>query len=334
MSKFLVALLIVLISLSAQAEDSAGQNLFGFHAALAKEGNPDSMYMLGNLYERGVGVNKDYEKALRWYRMASEHGNLIANRKIANLNKKIEALKQNPLKPPAKNHPLAKLPEDNKKSSTAPKPMLPQPVPQKAAPSLAIKSESNKPEPNKPESNKPESKKSPTVVTKTKQTRLPESGAVAAPPAQALDKNLSTPVTVERNAVVTDQSLRSVVKINLSPNQQDASLASKTDASLNGANKDTPPNPVSNAPDRERSGKAAPASNNNRISGTTVRPTIVNSVKEVAKKAKSSGDSAALASNNDATSAGKNNEATDQSQNEFNANPCNGPSARFMSTCR
>ena len=94
MLKIFALLVLLGLSSSALAEDSASQSLFGFHAALAKEGNPDSMYMLGNLYERGAGVKRDYEKALRWYRLASENGNLIANRKIQRLTKKLAELKK------------------------------------------------------------------------------------------------------------------------------------------------------------------------------------------------------------------------------------------------
>ena len=37
--------------------------------------DPGAMYMLGNMFEQGIGVAKDYEAAFRWYYRAAELGN-------------------------------------------------------------------------------------------------------------------------------------------------------------------------------------------------------------------------------------------------------------------
>lgn len=39
---------------------------------LAKQGQAEAQRMLGNLYDKGLGVAQSYEKAVRWYRKAAE----------------------------------------------------------------------------------------------------------------------------------------------------------------------------------------------------------------------------------------------------------------------
>ena len=45
-----------------------------FHA-LADEGNVRAQFMMGTIYEQGLGVPKDLATAARWYRQAAEGGN-------------------------------------------------------------------------------------------------------------------------------------------------------------------------------------------------------------------------------------------------------------------
>ena len=57
-----------------QAPSSAVQHL----RALAEQGNAEAQFNLGQLYEHGRGVPKDYAEALRWYRLAAEQGDPFA----------------------------------------------------------------------------------------------------------------------------------------------------------------------------------------------------------------------------------------------------------------
>ena len=48
-----------------------------FHA-LADAGNVRAEFMMGTIYEQGLGVPKDLEAAARWYRLAADGGNASA----------------------------------------------------------------------------------------------------------------------------------------------------------------------------------------------------------------------------------------------------------------
>jgi hypothetical protein len=44
----------------------------------AEQGDSDAQYRLGDLYERGDGVELDIGQALKFYQMAADHGNTDA----------------------------------------------------------------------------------------------------------------------------------------------------------------------------------------------------------------------------------------------------------------
>jgi len=46
--------------------------------ALADEGDVRARFMMGTIYEQGLGVPKDLEAAARWYRLAADGGNASA----------------------------------------------------------------------------------------------------------------------------------------------------------------------------------------------------------------------------------------------------------------
>jgi TPR repeat protein len=45
---------------------------------LAEQGNANAQLLVGRLYERGEGVNQNYNEALKWYRLAAAQGNNFA----------------------------------------------------------------------------------------------------------------------------------------------------------------------------------------------------------------------------------------------------------------
>ena len=59
----------------------------------AKQGHLAAQYHLGRVYGFGIGVGKDYRKALECYRKAEEMGHPLAGNKRARLEEVIEKLK-------------------------------------------------------------------------------------------------------------------------------------------------------------------------------------------------------------------------------------------------
>jgi TPR repeat protein len=49
----------------------------------AEQGHNDSQFNLGLMYERGIGVEKDEQKAIAWYRKTAEQGNSNAQFNLA-----------------------------------------------------------------------------------------------------------------------------------------------------------------------------------------------------------------------------------------------------------
>ena len=45
---------------------------------LAKQGNPDAQYNLGQMYRKGDGVPQNYKTAVKWYRLAAKQGDASA----------------------------------------------------------------------------------------------------------------------------------------------------------------------------------------------------------------------------------------------------------------
>lgn len=54
-------------------------------ARLAKQGSADAQFLMGEIYRMGLGVKKDRNQALMWYRKAAESGVEGAERRIVYL---------------------------------------------------------------------------------------------------------------------------------------------------------------------------------------------------------------------------------------------------------
>ncbi|MGE5149536.1 MAG: tetratricopeptide repeat protein [Rhodospirillaceae bacterium] len=67
-----------LAAYKARAFDKAVQLL----RPLADKGNPEAQEKIGRLYERGMGVPKDFTQAEYWYRKAAEQGNPAAQARL------------------------------------------------------------------------------------------------------------------------------------------------------------------------------------------------------------------------------------------------------------
>jgi TPR repeat protein len=68
-----VFILLSLISASVLAE-SAEKGEFNETQRLALEGDSSAQFDLGLMYYKGQGVGQDYAQALKWFKMAAEHG--------------------------------------------------------------------------------------------------------------------------------------------------------------------------------------------------------------------------------------------------------------------
>ena len=48
----------------------------------AEQGDADAQFNLGDFYEKGHGIEKDYEKAKEYYQLASDQGHAKARAKL------------------------------------------------------------------------------------------------------------------------------------------------------------------------------------------------------------------------------------------------------------
>jgi uncharacterized protein len=51
----------------------------------AEKGDSIAQFAVGELYDRGRGVSKDYKEAIRWYTKAAENGNSCARFNLAEM---------------------------------------------------------------------------------------------------------------------------------------------------------------------------------------------------------------------------------------------------------
>jgi hypothetical protein len=48
----------------------------------AAKGEPDAQYFLGNMYRKGLGVNKSSAEAVKWFRLAAKQGHKKARKQL------------------------------------------------------------------------------------------------------------------------------------------------------------------------------------------------------------------------------------------------------------
>ncbi len=99
----LTGLLLLLLLVFSTASHADG--LFNFQMQMAKKGNTEAQFKVGEMYETGFGVKQDRKKAMQWITKAAEKGHEAANFQLLywNIEKngltktnktKLEALKQ------------------------------------------------------------------------------------------------------------------------------------------------------------------------------------------------------------------------------------------------
>lgn len=316
MFRIITVLALLGLSATATADNSAGISLFRYHYELAKEGNTDSMYMLGSCFERGVGVKRDYEKALFWYRKAASKGNPIANRKISKMMKKLSELRQH-----RRNKIKKRETSVAHRNKIVPKPVAkPVPAPQ---PSIAKKT---LPEP-KPQKN---TTAVPVTAEKTPVVRTPSNPPnVASEPVNATHRASASEEKTSSPAIASQTPTLPAPLSPAPPLRKFVSGATdgKPDSAKRSKNTMVPALSVKQAT------RAQPAA-------TTRKQNVEDARREnkvsltIEKPGSEPASQPASATKSAAGSEKKPGDQAETTENEFDANPCNGPSARFMSTCR
>lgn len=127
MVRTLLILLCIALAPAVAAEPSMAEKLFKFHYEAAMRDNPESMYILANMYENGRGTSIDYDEAIKWYSRAARYGNTIAATKL----QKVLAIKQTlPDKVEQSRDPSQKAPRQKRLESSQEKAQAQQKVPQ------------------------------------------------------------------------------------------------------------------------------------------------------------------------------------------------------------
>ena len=70
------------------------QEALRWYKMSADKGNTAAQMALGDMYEKGTGVERDLEQAAEWYSKASDKGNVRAYKQLTRLNSKIDRLEQ------------------------------------------------------------------------------------------------------------------------------------------------------------------------------------------------------------------------------------------------
>ena len=76
-----IALLVVVVFIT-EISGAQADMVFDFQMKLAKKGNAEAQFKVGEMYETGRGVEKNKIEALRWIKKADAQGNLAAGYKL------------------------------------------------------------------------------------------------------------------------------------------------------------------------------------------------------------------------------------------------------------
>lgn len=82
-SQYHVSVLLMIKNDQAESQDS-----YKWCLMAAKNGHTYAQYRLGKMYENGVIVERDIEKAVQWYQKASENGLSLAKERLKELRRK------------------------------------------------------------------------------------------------------------------------------------------------------------------------------------------------------------------------------------------------------
>ena len=78
----LVLACVLLIPVTAPAQDDLQVRTFKYFLKKANEGDANAQFIVGKRYERGVGTAQDLDQAKVWYTKAAEQGHEVAKSKL------------------------------------------------------------------------------------------------------------------------------------------------------------------------------------------------------------------------------------------------------------
>jgi hypothetical protein len=80
-----IIILVFSLNLFAHAEviDESWRQVYEFQSKMAARGNNSAQFKLGEMYQHGRGVEKDYDTAINWYKKAKSNGHSEAAERIA-----------------------------------------------------------------------------------------------------------------------------------------------------------------------------------------------------------------------------------------------------------
>ncbi len=84
-SILIVVVLSTLCVLPCSIQLGLADSLFDEIRIKAGQGQAEAQYQLGRMYDNGQGVTQDYKEAAKWYRMAAEQGNSMAQNSIGSI---------------------------------------------------------------------------------------------------------------------------------------------------------------------------------------------------------------------------------------------------------
>ncbi|MFV2055800.1 MAG: tetratricopeptide repeat protein [Thiohalomonadales bacterium] len=87
--RFFVFFILLLAAIPITPDNLISQKLFEYHSALASNGDAESMYIVGNMYENGKGVDVDFAEAIKWYKSSAKKGNSRAKKRVRQVNRKM-----------------------------------------------------------------------------------------------------------------------------------------------------------------------------------------------------------------------------------------------------
>jgi len=309
-----------LIGSNTYASESVNtSSYFKFHRQLAHEGNIDSMILLGNMYERGKVVERDYEKALLWYKKASLKGSARAlekHRQLSAVVKKSSEQDKQPLLIKIKQIDQQML---KQKSETFLK------LKQSLEQEMEVANQRLQQQTNTTE-HKPENQPPKQLVKSSTESAANSSGPSSAKSAPIQPNRLNMGATTAS----IPQPVNAAPSGNTPKLQRDLGLSRTSGVPLKTHN--PPPHvylskPVLYHPTNPTHSTTEPV-NNEKISGNTKTQQHRNNIQAQSKTPKGATQAPKL------KSISNQRESAPGSNAGFNANPCEGVKAQFMSTCR
>ena len=81
----IIFVIILFLCFNMECRNDSYNNDFEWHKKAADNGNAEAQFYVGEMYEYGRGVKRDYAKALEWYKKAADNGNIEAQSRLSEM---------------------------------------------------------------------------------------------------------------------------------------------------------------------------------------------------------------------------------------------------------